>query len=226
MSKSTIKRANDPLVSESKMSEQHSKDAGHNSHGETDPSARDAPDPFDPKKLALQGNPAEAIGVKKALIHVPVRKPNRQEFFRNHLSTEFRAPMAILELKDEGETYLVTPEVAASLPGEVKPVMLTTCISRQGTVFLWPVPLPNENGRQLAWHVSTREAAERAKTKWVRMVANMAAAAYDVYEAPGEIAEPAWPYHTFQELLAVAFGNGKLIDRPDHPVLQQLLGQA
>ncbi len=226
MSKSTIKTATDSLAAESETLERSVPDAKQDLQRETVSSVSEAPNPFDPKKLALQGNPAEAIGVKKALVHVPVRKPNRQEFFRTHHDTEFRAPMAILDLKDEGEIYLVTPEVAASLPGEVKPVMLTTCISRQGTVFLWPVPLPNEDGRQLAWHVSAREAAGRAENKWVRMVANIASAAYDVFEAPGEIAEPAWPDHTFQELLAVAFGNGKLIDRSDHPVLQQLLGQA
>ena len=184
------------------------------------------PNPFDPEKLSLKGNPAEAIGVKRALVHVPVRKPNRQEFFRVHPDAAFRNPMAILDLKAEGEIYLVTPEVAAAIPGEVKPVMLTTCINRQGVVFLWPVPMPREDGRELAWHVTAREAAARAETKWVRMVANMGAAAYDVYEAPGEIADPNWPEHTFQKLLEVAFGNGHLVDTEDHPVLKQLLGQA
>ena len=191
-----------------------------------DEKAGETPNPFDPEKLALKGNPAEAIGVTRALVHVPVRKPNKQEFFRVHLDPAYRCPMAVLDLKTERETYLVTPEVATAIPGEVKPVMLTTCISRQGVVFLWPVPLPSEDGRELAWHVTAREAAARAETKWVRMVANMSAGAYDVYEAPGEIADPNWPDHTFQKLLEVAFGNGRLIDREDHPVLKQLLGQA
>lgn len=186
----------------------------------------EAPNPFDPEKLALKGNPAEAIGVKRALVHVPVRKPNKQEFFRAHTDAEYRGTMAIIKLESEGETYVVRPDIAAAVPGEVRPVMLTTCINRQGTVFLWPVPIPSEDGRELAWHVTAREAAARAETKWVRMVANMCAAAYDVYEAPGEIADPNWPDHTFQKLLEVAFGNSRLIDKEDHPVLKQLLGQA
>ena len=182
------------------------------------------PNPFDPEMLALKGNPAEAIGVKRALVHVPVRKPNRQEFFRIHQDPGYRRPMAILDLKTEGEIYLVTPEVASAIPGEVKPVILTTCISRQGVVFLWPVPLPIEDGRELAWHVTAREAAARAETNWVRMVANMSAGCYDIWEASGEIADPNWPDHAFQKLLEVAFGNGRLIDKEDHPVLKQLLG--
>ena len=38
------------------------------------------------------------------------------------------------------------------------------------------------------------------------------------------VAEPDWPEHEFTKLLEIAFGNGRLIDRADHPVLQQLLG--
>ena len=191
-----------------------------------DEKAVEAPNPFDPEKLALKGNPAEAIGVKRVLVQVPVRKPHRQEFFRAHPDSAYRCPLAILDLKTEGDTYLVTPEVAAAIPGEIKPMMLTTCVNRQGVVYLWPVPMPSEDGRKNAWHVTAREAAARAETKWVRMVANMSAGFYDIYEAPGEIADPIWPDHTFQQLLAVAFGNGHLIDREDHPVLKQLFGQA
>ena len=186
----------------------------------------EAPNPFNPETLALKGNPAEAIGVKRALVHVPVRKPNRQEFFRVHLDPAYRCPVAVLDLKTERETYLVTPEVASAIPSEIKVVQLTACINRQGVPFLWSVPIPSEDGRENAWNSTAREAAARTETKWVRMVANMSAGAYDVYEAPGEIADPNWPDHTFQKLLEVAFGNGRLIDKVDHPVLKQLLGQA
>jgi hypothetical protein len=34
----------------------------------------DLPDPFDPARLALKGNPAETIGFKRILAHVPVRR--------------------------------------------------------------------------------------------------------------------------------------------------------
>ena len=66
--------------------------------------------------------------------------------------------------------------------------MLTASISRQGTVFLWPVPLPSGEGRELAWHTTAREAATRAEQVWIRIVANMSAGAYDIYEAPASIA--------------------------------------
>ncbi len=186
----------------------------------------DLANPFDPASLTLAGNPADGVGVKKALIHLSVRKPNRQEFVQTHPDDGFRIPMAILDLKTEGEIYAVKPEIAAIIPGETRPVMLTLSINRQGTIFLWPVPLPRQDGRELAWHVTARQAAERAREKWIRVIANMSAGAYDVFEANADVATPEWPEHSLAKLLEIAFGNGRLIDREDHPVLQQLLGQA
>ena len=132
--------------------------------------------------------------------------------------------MAILELKTEREVYAVLPEVAAAIPGETRAALLTTSVNRQGNVFLWPVPLPTEDGRQLAWHTTAREGATRAEKVWVRIVANMGAGAYDIYEAPASIAEPSWPDHSLQDLLHAAFGNGRLIESVDHPVIKLLLG--
>ena len=187
--------------------------------------AGSAPDPFDPASLAIKGNPAEAIGAKRALVTVPVRKPNRQEFFRVHPDDGHALHMAVLELKSEREIYAVVPEVAMALPGETRIVTLATTINRQGNLFLWPVPLPSEDGRQLAWHTSAREAAALARDRWVRMVANMSGGYYDIWEAEGTIADPQWPEHTFQQLLKTAFGGGGLIDSEDHPVLKLLLGR-
>jgi len=189
------------------------------------PEANSAPDPFDPESLAMKGNPTEGIGAKRALVTVPVRKPNRQEFFRVSPDDDHALQMAVLELKSEREIYAVVPEVAIALPGETRLVTLTTTMNRQSNLFLWPVPLPSEDGRQLAWHTSAREAAALARDKWVRMVANMGGGYYDIWEAEGTIADPQWPEHTFRQLLKIAFGGGRLIDTEDHPVLKQLLGR-
>ena len=156
---------------------------------------------------------------------VPVRKPNKQEFVRVHPDPDYQVQMAILELKSENEVYAVTPEVAPAIPGENRMVSLTTTINRQGTVFLWPVPLPTPDGRALAWHVTARDAAGRACSKWVRVVANMSEGAYDIWEAEADIAAPEWPDYAFSKLLEIGFGNGRLIDCEEHPVLQQLLGR-
>jgi hypothetical protein len=71
------------------------------------------------------------------LITVPVRKPNRQDFVRVHTDPAYRlSPAAIIELKDDRETYLVMPAMAPALPGEFATATLFTAINRQGVLFL------------------------------------------------------------------------------------------
>jgi hypothetical protein len=132
--------------------------------------------------------------------------------------------MAILELKEERETYGVTPEMASQLGSDVRPVMMLTSINRMGQVFLWPLPLPAEDGRVNSWHQSARAAAEEAEKHWVRMASNMGAGAYDIWKAPDGVPDPEWPKHSFSDLLRLAFGKGRLIDCVDHPVVKRLRG--
>jgi hypothetical protein len=95
-----------------------------------------ANDPFDLSKLRLSQDFVETAGVKKLLTTVPVRKPHSQEFIRVHSSPEYRAALAAIELKNDREWYLLTPDIARELPGEFVSVMLFTTINRQGVIFL------------------------------------------------------------------------------------------
>src|SRR5260370_2091176 len=105
--------------------------------------------PFDPSKLRLDQSYADTVGVKKLLTTVPVRKPNRQDFVRVHPDPAYRlTPAAIIEVREDREVYLVTPEMAQALPGEFSMVTLHTAINRQGTLHLWPTKLPTAAGRQ------------------------------------------------------------------------------
>ena len=178
---------------------------------------------FDLEGLRLSQNYASSIGVKKALLTVPVRKPDRQWFIRVHPKEEYRLPTAVLNLKEEREIYLVEKPLWTELPGEITPTVLYTTISRQGVVFLWPVRLPGEDGRLDQWNQSALDAAEMATTRWLRVAANMHLGAYDVFEATGEIPDPEWPDIDLGALLEVAF-KGRFIDSLDHPVVQRLQG--
>ena len=181
-------------------------------------------DLFDLKKLTLSQDFAEIVGVKKKIITVPVRKPHRQSFVRVHPDESWRLETAVLEVKEDRETYLVDPSIWSELPGEIIPEVLFTTINRQGVVFLWPIRLPGEDGRHNPWHRSALEVARLAIKQWVRVTANMSLGAYDVFEATGDFPEPEWPDISFQELLQVAFRD-KFIQSLDHPVIQRLRGQ-
>ena len=184
-----------------------------------------APNPFDPERLRIDLSFAEGVGVKKALVTVPVRKSNGQDFIRVHPDPSFRLPVATIELKDDRETYLVLPDIARDIPGEYVMSTMHTCISRTGVIFLWPVRLPSPDGRQLAWHHSAKVAAEMAMKRWIRVKSNMSLGAYDIFEASCTIPDPEWPDDvTFLKLLEIAF-KGRLVDSLDHPVLKRLRGE-
>ena len=149
------------------------------------------PGPFDPDALRLDQSFADSVGVKKHLMTVPVRKPNRQDFVRVHPDPAYRlTPAAIIEVKEDREVYLVTPNMAQELPGEFAAATLFTAINRQGVLFLWPVKLPGPDGKYLEWHRSAAEAAELAMNRWLRLRANMSLGANDVFEAIGNLPEP------------------------------------
>jgi hypothetical protein len=182
-----------------------------------------ASDPFDLTNLRLDQSFVESAGVKKLLTTVPVRKPNPQDYVRVHPSPEYRAALAIIELKDDREIYLVPPPIARELPGEFTMAMIYTAINRQGAVFLWPVRLPAADGRILEWHRSAAEAAELAMRRWIRVKANMSLGANEMFEAAGTIPDPEWPDLPFQELLRIGFRD-RLVDRLDHAVVKRLRG--
>ena len=191
----------------------------------TDSIKANSANPFDNlSALRLDQSYADTVGVKRLLTTVPVRKPNRQEFVRVHPDPAYRlTPAAIIEVKEDREVYLVMPDMATNLPGEFSTATLLTTINRQGTLHIWPVKLPNPEGRQNEWHRSAAEAAERAMKKWVRVTSSMSLGAYEIFEASGDLPEPVWPDYAFEEILKIAFRD-RIVDRADHPLVQRLLG--
>jgi hypothetical protein len=80
--------------------------------------------------------------------------------------------------------------MAIELPGEFVAATLYTTVNRQGVLHFWPVRLPGADGKHSEWHRSAAEAAELAIDKWIRVTANMALGAYEIFEATGNLSEP------------------------------------
>jgi hypothetical protein len=187
----------------------------------------DAPDPFDPASLRLSGDFSAATGVKKALLSVPYGKPNKSWFVRTHPDRQrYWLPTAVIELKEDRETFLVAKPLWGELTTEptFKPKLIVPAMNRQGVLFLWGLNLPGPDNRVDEWSRTAQEAADRATRSWVRMVPNMALGAYDVWEAGSQLGEPVWPEIPLEDLLRIAF-KGRLIDTLDHPKLRQLRGE-
>ncbi|MBW1899612.1 MAG: hypothetical protein JRI61_11205, partial [Deltaproteobacteria bacterium] len=98
-------------------------------------------------ELRLSQDFSETAGVKKVIMTIPVRKPGRQDFFRVHPSPDYYLETAVLEHKQERETYLVDRGLWSELPGEIVPKALFTVINRQNVLSIWTVRLPGRGGR-------------------------------------------------------------------------------
>ena len=180
-------------------------------------------DPFDPEALRVQG--LADLGVEKVLMHVPVRRPNRTEFFRTH--PDYVLDTLVLERDDEAdrETYIVDPSVRDLMPDELRWVRLFVAMNKRKTLFIWPAKLPrDDNRRGEAWAKSALQAAEQAKSLWVKVYGNRDLGAYEMVVAKGDLGEPQWPDKTFRDLLELAFRDRR-IDRADHPVIRELAGE-
>ena len=178
-------------------------------------------DSFDPARFRVDPAGANPPGANKVLLRIPVGKPSKDVFFRTHPELRFTA--AILEMKTERETYLVTPEIASYLPGNVTPKTLALFTTRAGDLGLWPVPVAG--GTKSNWTDTAIAADELAQKKWVRMAANMGAGGYDLWTAEFDHM-PVWPDLTLEEIIRLSFGSANVIDDLDHPVIRSLLGKA
>ena len=69
--------------------------------------------------LRLSQDYAQAAGVEKLLTTVPVRKPNKTEFVRVHPEMHFDT--MLLDLKEDRESYLVSPAFWLTCPALPSP---------------------------------------------------------------------------------------------------------
>lgn len=181
-----------------------------------------ASQPFELERLRLPQDCPNTIGVRRRLVAIPVRKPQAQEFIR--VLPEQQLATALLEVKNERDGYyLVDPDIRDEIRSECRWSCLVLAVNRLGSAFLWPLRLPNDERRDL-WASSALEAAQLGQKRWVRVRADMSSGAYAVFEAVGELGEPAWPDKSFQELVKLAFRD-RHITSLDHPALRKLRGE-
>lgn len=182
------------------------------------------PDPFDPASLRIGAEYASGLGVKKVLLTIPIRKPNKTEWFRVRPGDDWRLETTVFETEGlGGSTYIVTPSLRDEFGANLAAAVLLTCINRAGDLFLWKIKLPGPDGRANPWTESALGCASEAEKRWCRMVANMTAGNYDVFTSVAGWPEPKWPDVEFPAILKTAFRD-RLIDSADHPALLELRG--
>ena len=180
-------------------------------------------DPFDPARFVIRATDA-LVKAEQLLTKMTVGKPPKTSFVMASSAPEHSIMVGILELVAERETYLLTPEGMAGVdPKLVRMSVLTLAVDRMGNPFLWETRQPDVSGNDNPWSESMRIALSEGKKRWVRVVANQALGAYDLFVAPGDLSEAVWPKYTMGEMLKAAFA-GRIIESQEHPVLLRLRG--
>jgi hypothetical protein len=188
------------------------------------PEAPEALNPFDPKTYARGLKLDAAAGVRRVLTELSVRAPDRSWWARCHPTHWFQA--RVIELKDEGETYLVLPHLNHLLVGEPcwKLKSFHLAVNMQGKAFLWAVRRPEDDKDPDKWMRAPLEAVRLAVKQWVRIAWNDMTRQHDVNTCESD-AEPEWPDLDMESLNRLAF-KGFIMDKSDHPVLRRLKGQS
>ena len=180
--------------------------------------------PFDLSALRLPTDFTAEVMTRKVITTIPAKKPGAQDFFRIHPAETFQLATVVLVDAEDRETYLVDRNIWGNLATEVVPKLLVTYLTKSGVLGLWPIRLPDSDGRLDAWNRSALEGAELARGSWVRMTSNRALGAYEFHVASGDLGEPEWPDLSFEEIVKIAF-KGKFIDSLAHPLLKKLRGE-
>lgn len=186
-----------------------------------------APGIFDNlEALKLSQMDAGLLGSTEILARIPVRKPMRHEYFRVRPGDENCFTTVLYEDRETRENYFITPAMLPHLRTvtDVSVVTLVQFITKQKVLGIFPLKLTTDASAQNGWQTTAMAAAQMAKSKWVRMQADMALSGYRIFAAEGLSGEPEWPDTPFNQLLDIAFKD-RVIASDDHPVVNKILGR-
>ena len=174
--------------------------------------------------IRIDQNFADQIGVEKIITKIPVRRPDRQEWFRVHPDNSLHIQLALIEDRLDRTYYVIDQDLALSLPDEVVLKKLYYSINRRGVVFLWPVKMPDSTGRLDDWNKSSHKAAMAGMKRWIRIGSNRSLGAYEIFTSKAGLEDPTWPELTLNQVLEIAFED-RIIREYDHPFLRELRGE-
>jgi hypothetical protein len=164
-------------------------------------------------------------GATNRISAIKVGKPDQFTWFRVHPNPDFHFPAEVFDYKPQRETFLIEPTLRNDVEIQLTPKLIVPCITRLWNIFLWPVSLPKDDGRENKWTETALDAVRQGMQSWIRVAANMDNGAYDIILPRAEMDAPVWPDLTMEQMMDRGFKN-LVIDRLDHPRLKLMRGDA
>jgi hypothetical protein len=174
--------------------------------------------------LVLDQNFAAMTATKKEATFVPIRKSGKQNWIAFSDRALDRMQVSILEVSEDRENYIVAPNLREELQGEWVAKVLVLCQTKQKTFFLWPIKLPDAEGKLDTWNQSGLEILGKYPNQWLRLCPNRESSSYEVLTPISEFEAPSWPDDP-RKVFETAF-KGRILDSVEHPVIKRLRGVA
>ncbi len=152
-----------------------------------------------------------------------VRKPTRHNWFMAKADPSFHFATKLYEAEDR-TMYLVAPALQEELEKEMTARVIVPCLTRQGSLLLWPVRLPDDSGQTSSWTTSGLAALRAAMRGWIRIVADVVGGEYRIHHPRAPLDPPEWPDLSLHEMLKMAFREG-VIESRNHRELRRLRGE-
>jgi hypothetical protein len=177
---------------------------------------------FDFEALRLPQDYQTLANVNQLIVNIPIRKPNRHEFFRTHPTLVYES-LFFVDANDK-ELYLIDAPIREELRPELVAKVLYPYVNRHGELKLWSIRLPNAEGKLDGYNRTALAAALEAKSKWIRIKTVEGIGSYVVEQALLQT-EPKWPpivdeADAMVKILKLALKDN-IIKSLDHPVLKK-----
>lgn len=175
------------------------------------------------RDLRLSQDYLDMDEVMEVTTSVEIGKPNHQVFFRAH--TEWKGLYPVFEQKHlrKSEFFIVDAQAVPELAGEVTPRLLVPLITRDRSLYIWPLRVGTADREMDLAAQSAHVAIEQAKLHWVKIKWN--GNKFDCRAAKSDLDPPQWPPDlTWDQMVELAFGN-RVIDSPNHPAVKALNGE-
>jgi hypothetical protein len=152
-----------------------------------------------------------------------VHRPPKEIVFRTRPGKQWRAEALIIDFRAEDPRlvrgkYLIVGPMQAKFKEFGRRVLLVTCVSSTGQVFLWDINVVQGFGD--SWYRSDLQIVHNAERYWTRFLGQQGNA-HGMRNSKKDHGEPRWPGEEIKDiydLALLAFSEERLVEDMSHPL--------